>query len=249
VSTESAPRPAVLITGAAGGIGAATSRRFAMAGADLALCDRQPFVDIADLREVVEGHGAQLIHETLDVADRAAVAAFVRRAEEELQRIDVLVTAAGILASIPADALSWEEWDRFLAVNLSGTWAFVRAVIPGMLARGHGRIITISSELGIIGLETYAGYCASKGAVIAMTKALARELAPRGILVNSVAPGPVLTDMLRSSPEFESDYVTTLPLRRFGEADEIASTIEFLAGPGGSFFVGQIISPNGGAAI
>jgi 3-oxoacyl-[acyl-carrier protein] reductase len=244
-----APRAAVLITGAGGGIGAATGRRFAAAGADLALCDRRPIAELDELRELARAHGGRLLHRTLDVADREGVAAFVRQAEEELGRIDVLVTTAGILASIPAEDLSWEQWDRFLAVNLSGTWAFVRAVIPGMVARGHGRIITISSELGIIGLETYAGYCASKGAVIAMTKALARELAPRGVLVNSVAPGPVLTDMLRSSPEFESDYVTTLPLRRFGEPDEIASTIEFLAGPGGSFFVGQIISPNGGAAI
>lgn len=108
-----APRAAVLITGAGGGIGAATGRRFAAAGADLALCDRQPIAELDELRELARAHGGRLLHRTLDVADREGVAAFVRQAEEELGRLDVLVTTAGILASIPAEDLSWEQWDRF----------------------------------------------------------------------------------------------------------------------------------------
>jgi 3-oxoacyl-[acyl-carrier protein] reductase len=246
---RSSDRPVVMVTGAAGGIGAAVARRFCEAGASLALCDRNILPEIDDLLQLAGERGGAIVCERLDVTDRPGVERFAVDCEAKFGRIDVLVTCAGILDSIPAESLGWEDWDRFLAVNLTGTWAFIRQVVPGMIARRSGRIITVSSELGIIGLETYAAYCASKGGVIAMTKALARELAPMGVLVNSVAPGPVVTDMLRASPEFDSGYVNTLPLRRFGQPEEIAATIAFLAGPGGSFFVGQIVSPNGGAAI
>jgi 3-oxoacyl-[acyl-carrier protein] reductase len=119
-----------------------------------------------------------------------------------------------------------------------------------MIERKSGRIINVSSELGIIGFPTYAAYSASKGGIIALTKAIAKEVAPLGILVNSVAPGPIETDMLiLDTIEYNDETREQIPLKRFGKPDEIASVIEFLAGPGGSFFVGQIISPNGGTAI
>ena len=102
----------------------------------------------------------------------------------------------------------------------------------------------------MIGFPTYAAYCASKGGIIALTKAVAKEVAPRGILVNSVAPGPIVTDMLvKDTIEFNDEARQQVPLRRFGEADEIARDVEFLAGPGGTFIVGQVLSPNGGTAI
>ena len=102
----------------------------------------------------------------------------------------------------------------------------------------------------MIGFPTYAAYCASKGGIIALTKAVAKEVAPRGILVNSVAPGPIITDMLvNDTIEFNDEAREQVPLRRFGEADEVARVVEFLAGPGGAFMVGQVVSPNGGTAI
>jgi 3-oxoacyl-[acyl-carrier protein] reductase len=119
-----------------------------------------------------------------------------------------------------------------------------------MIARRSGRILTVSSELGLIGFPTYAAYSASKGAIIALTKSLARELAPHGILVNSVAPGPIETDMLRyDTVEYNDETREQVPLRRFGQPDEIARVVEFLAGEGGDFMVGQVVSPNGGTAI
>jgi len=119
-----------------------------------------------------------------------------------------------------------------------------------MIERRSGRIINVSSELGLIGYPTYAAYCASKGGIIALTKAVAKEVAPHGILVNSVAPGPVETDMLiRDTIEYNEETREQIPLRRFGKPDEIAAVIEFLAGDGGSFMVGQVVSPNGGTAI
>jgi NAD(P)-dependent dehydrogenase (short-subunit alcohol dehydrogenase family) len=184
------------------------------------------------------------------MSEREVAMQFERTAEERFGRVDVLVTCAGVLHSTPTHQVEWAEWDETLAVNLTATWASIRAVLPGMLERGTGRIITISSELGIIGLPNYAAYCASKGAIIAMTKAIAKEVAPHGVLVNSVAPGPVETPMFINSPEFGDDeYLHDLPLRRLGQPDEIARVVEFLAGVGGDFFVGQIVSPNGGAAI
>jgi 3-oxoacyl-[acyl-carrier protein] reductase len=119
-----------------------------------------------------------------------------------------------------------------------------------MLSRRGGRIVNVSSELGLIGFPTYAAYCASKGGVIALTKAVAKEVAPSGVLVNSVAPGPVETDMLvRDTIEFNDETREQIPLRRFGQPDEIARVIEFVAGAGGDFMVGQVLSPNGGTAI
>src|SRR5262249_21272290 len=152
--------------------------------------------------------------------------------------------------AVPTHEDTWEHFSRTIAVNLGGTWACLRAALPGMLERRHGRIINISSELGLIGYPGYAAYCASKGGVIALTKAVAKEVAPHGVLVNSVAPGPVETDMLiRDSLEYNDEARVQVPLRRFGTPEEIAAVVEFLAGPGGDFMVGQIVSPNGGTAI
>jgi NAD(P)-dependent dehydrogenase (short-subunit alcohol dehydrogenase family) len=154
------------------------------------------------------------------------------------------VFVAGLLC--PTHEASWEEWEEVISVNLSGTCSCLMAALPGMLRRGSGRIINISSELGLIGFPTYAAYSASKGGVIA----LAKEVAPHGVLVNSVAPGPVEPDMLiHDTIEYNDETREQVPLKRFGKPDEIAAVIEFLAGDGGSFMVGQVLSPNGGTVI
>ena len=119
-----------------------------------------------------------------------------------------------------------------------------------MLERRSGRVITISSEIGLSGLERYAAYAASKGGVIALTKALARELAPRGICVNSVAPGPIEAGMLLSGEAYSDEWLAAhVPLGRWGQATEVAASVAFLAGEDGGYFVGQILSPNGGTVI
>lgn len=240
----------VAITGAGRGIGLATARRFAQVGALLALND----LSVSDgLKEVAgtarEGGGEALLVEA-DVGRSEEAKRFVEESERRFGRIDVLVNNAGILRSTPTHEVSWEEWEETISVNLGGTWACLRAALPGMLERGRGRIINVSSELGLIGFPTYAAYSASKGGIIALTKAVAKEVAPRGVLVNSVAPGPIETDMLiHDTIEYNDETRGQIPLRRFGKPDEIASVIEFLAGPGGSFMVGQVVSPNGGTAI
>jgi 3-oxoacyl-[acyl-carrier protein] reductase len=240
----------VAITGAGRGIGLATARRFADSGALLALNDLSLSENLKEVAGTVREKGGEALLVEADVGRPEEAERFIGEAERRFRHIDVLVNNAGILRSTPTYEVTWEEWEEVISVNLGGTWSCLRAVLPGMLDRGDGRIINVSSELGLIGFPTYAAYSASKGGIIALTKAVAKEVAPHGVLVNSVAPGPIETDMLiRDTIEYNDETREQIPLKRFGKPDEIAAVIEFLAGPGGSYVVGQVVSPNGGTAI
>jgi NAD(P)-dependent dehydrogenase (short-subunit alcohol dehydrogenase family) len=226
-----------IVSGAAGGLGAAIAQRLAADGFAVATCDLLPAVDSS-------------LHAELDVADRGAVGAFVARVEAELGTPGVVVTAAGVQRTGDSEAVQEQDWKLVLDVNLTGTWNVIQAGLAGMLERGTGRIVTISSEIGLAGLERYAAYAASKGGVIALTKALARELAPRGICVNSVAPGPIEAGMLLTEAAYSDDWLAAhVPLGRWGRASEVAATVALLAGDEGGYFVGQVLSPNGGTVI
>jgi NAD(P)-dependent dehydrogenase (short-subunit alcohol dehydrogenase family) len=240
----------VAITGAGRGIGLATARRFAEGGALLALNDLNLGEGTKEVAAEAQKKGGEALLIEADVAHPEEAEGFIRESERRFGAIDVLVNNAGILRSTPTHEVTWQEWEEVISVNLSGTWSCLRAALPGMIERGEGRIINVSSELGLIGFPTYAAYSASKGGIIALTKAVAKEVAHHGVLVNSVAPGPVETDMLiNDTIEYNDETREQIPLRRFGKPDEIAAVIEFLAGAGGSFMVGQVVSPNGGTAI
>lgn len=216
-----------IVSGAAGGLGAPIVERLGADGLRVAGFDRE-----------------------VDVTDGAAVRAFVAGVESELGPVGVLVTAAGIQRTGPSESVGDSDWRETLDVNLTGTWNVIRAALPGMLERGSGRIITISSEVGLAGLEGYAAYAASKGGVIALTKSLARELAPRGICVNCVAPGPIEAGMALSGPAYNDEWLSAnVPLGRFGRPSEVAECVALLAGREGGYFVGQVLSPNGGTVI
>jgi 3-oxoacyl-[acyl-carrier protein] reductase len=243
-------RRVIAITGAGRGIGLATAQRFAACGERLALNYRNSGDALESVAQSTRSHGGDALISQGDVRVRADAERFIDEARHRFDDIDVLVTNAGVLHSTPSHEVPPDEWEDTIATNLSGTWWCIRAALPAMVRRGTGRIITVSSELGLIGFPTYAAYSASKGGLIALTKSLAKELAPLGILVNSVAPGPVVTDMLvHDTIEYNDATREQIPLRRFGHPDEIAAAIEFLAGPGGDFMVGQVVSPNGGTAI
>jgi 3-oxoacyl-[acyl-carrier protein] reductase len=240
----------IAITGAGRGIGLATARRFAALGDRLAPnhLDAGENLDAGIADAKAKGGDAMALKGDISRPDEAT--AFVRAAEERYGQIDVLINNAGILISVATEECTWDQWARTIAVNLSGTWSCLRAALPGMIKRRSGRIINVSSELGLIGYPTYAAYSASKGGVIALTKAVAKEMAPHGILVNSVAPGPIETDMLiNDTIEYNDETRAQIPLRRFGRPDEIAAVVVAVAGEAGSYMVGQIISPNGGTAI
>jgi 3-oxoacyl-[acyl-carrier protein] reductase len=238
----------VAVTGASRGIGAAVATRFARSGAHLALCDlEQP--DDQSLDDLEQWSGHRPLFVSGDLGQPATARDYVAIAVAAFGRIDVLVTCAGIHRFGPSEDVAIDQWSQVLAVNLTGTFTCIQAVVPTMVAQGAGRIITISSELGVTGMAEYAAYCASKGGVIALTKALAREYVGRGILINSVAPGPVMTDLLMASPEYNAGTAPDLPIGRYGQPEEIAEVVYGLAGEAGSFMVGQVISPNGGAVI
>jgi NAD(P)-dependent dehydrogenase (short-subunit alcohol dehydrogenase family) len=240
----------IAITGAGRGIGLAIARRFAALGDRLALnyLDAGENLDAVIADAKAKGGDGMALKGDISRPDEAT--AFVRAAEERYGQIDVLINNAGILISVATEECTWDQWARTIAVNLSGTWSCLRAALPGMIKRRSGRIINVSSELGLIGYPTYAAYSASKGGVIALTKAVAKEMAPHGILVNSVAPGPIETDMLiNDTIEYNDEARAQIPLRRFGHPDEIAAVVVAVAGEAGSYMVGQIISPNGGTAI
>jgi 3-oxoacyl-[acyl-carrier protein] reductase len=229
--------PVAIVSGASGDLGAAIAQRLAADGFAVATCD------------LVSAAGSRL-HGELDVVDRDAVRAFVARAQAELGPVRVVVTAAGIQRTSASEAVKQQDWAQVLDVNLTGTWNVIQAALPGMLERGSGRIVTIASEIGLAGLERYAAYAASKGGVIALTKALARELAPQGICVNSVAPGPIEAGMLLRGPAHTEEWLAAhVPLGRWGRASEVAASVALLAGDEGGYFVGQVLSPNGGTVI
>ncbi|MCY1390583.1 3-oxoacyl-[acyl-carrier-protein] reductase FabG [compost metagenome] len=240
----------VVITGAGKGIGLATAKRFAEAGDKLVLNYYGSCQPLEAVIQTARENGGDGITVQADVSDPQECARIIQTAETHFGGVDILVNNAGRLISATVAETSWAQWEQMIRTNLGGTWACMQAVLPGMLARGKGRIINISSELGLIGFPTYAAYCASKGGVIALTKAVAKEVAPSGILVNTVAPGPIETDMLiNDTIEYNDETRATIPLKRFGKAHEIAAMVEALAGPAGDYMVGQVISPNGGTAI
>lgn len=225
----------VLVTGAASGIGAAVAAELADAGWRVAGFDLRP--------------SSTEFARTGDVTDATAVAAAVADAEQALGPIDALVTAAGYYEMIPITEITKQDWQRMLRVHLGGLANAARAVLPGMLVRGNGAIVAISSELAVGGGDGDAHYAAAKGAIIGLVRSLAAEVAGRGVRVNSVAPGPTDTPLLApDSPWRAPGYLERLPARRLATPEEIAAAVRFVLTEG-SFLVGDVVSVNSGAVI
>jgi 3-oxoacyl-[acyl-carrier protein] reductase len=227
-----------IITGAAGGIGAATVARFVAEGAAVAGWD---------LRPVAGGPAACSI--AVDVTDEEAVAAAVEETVSRLGGIDVLVNNAGITRDGFAEKLAVADWEAVLAVNLTGTYLPCRAVIPRLRERGGGRIINTAST-SAFGNRGQASYSASKAGVIGLTRTLALELAADGITANCVAPGPVATAMLAAVPEkVLAKFRARIPLGRFGRPEEIAGLHAFLASDDAAYITGQTLICDGGLTL
>ena len=239
-----------VVTGGAQGIGRGIVEAFAAEGADVAVADVLPEGETAPLLAGVERLGRRGLYVRTDVSREGEVRGMVGEVIEALERIDVLVNNAGVLSQSPLEQMPVKEWDRVLGINLRGTFLCCRFALPHMLGRGEGRIVNVASQLGQIGAPEVAHYCASKGGVIAFTKALAREVAARGVLVNAVAPGPISIGIMPSeSDEQEEALKAALPIRRFGAVEEVAPTVVFLASDDASYYVGQTLGPNGGAVM
>jgi NAD(P)-dependent dehydrogenase (short-subunit alcohol dehydrogenase family) len=237
-----------LVTGAASGIGLATAQRLAADGATVGCLDRDDRGATATAASIRVA-GGQAVSLAADVTDASAVADAIGGWVADVGPVGILVNNAGVPGAGRFVDISFADWRRVLDVHVDGTFHVTKAVLPRMTARGWGRIVNISSESVWLGNQSVQ-YVTAKAALIGFTRALAYQLAPMGILVNAIAPGPVDTPMLRDNDQAAIDAeLTSVRIGRFLRPDEIAASVAFLVGPGGDSYVGQVLSPNGGTVF
>ena len=246
------PKPSgtvALVTGAAQGLGHATALRLAADGFRLAVND---IADDGRLTALAQRTGGIAV--PADISDPGSASSIVQAVGAQLGPVQVLVANAAAMAMSPFLDQKPGDWWRQIDVNLSGHFRLIQAVVPGMRALGHGRIIIIASGWGVIGHPNATAYAASKAGLIALAKGLGRELGPQGILTNAVAPSYIDTEQLRvdaddlgiSLDDMREQYRELIPIHQLASPEQIAATVAFLAGPGSTALVGQVLQPSGG---
>jgi 2-hydroxycyclohexanecarboxyl-CoA dehydrogenase len=242
-----------VVSGAASGMGEAISRHLAHADCAIALFDiDEP--NAARVAKEMSRDGAVANAYAVDVADRATVDSAIAKVRTELGPIEIVVTSAGRSAFEPFETISVDSWQAIFAVNVLGTFHCIQSAIPDMVAAGWGRIVTISSSSGQQGAHRAAHYASSKGAVITLTKALAKEYGRHGITVNNIAPSLIETPMQQAAqdagniPSADAMAARSL-LRRLGSVEEVAATCGFLCTDGAAYITGQVIGVNGGSVL
>jgi 2-hydroxycyclohexanecarboxyl-CoA dehydrogenase len=242
-----------VVTGAASGIGLGIARHLAADGHVVALLDADGD-GVRAAADELSGQGHCCVAHQVDVADRGAVERAYASVREQLGPVTIVVTSAGVEAFDPVTEISPERWDRIIAVNLTGTFTCVQLAVPDMVAAGWGRIVTISSSSAQSGAPNMTHYVASKGGVIGLTKAFARELAGKGITANTIPPTIVDTPMARKGEESGNvpsvDVMARMvPLGRAGTPDDIGAACAFLCSDQAGYITGQLIGVNGGMYI
>ena len=239
----------VVVTGAARGLGQAIAIKFAQAGANIALCDLQEDW-LSETLEKAKSLGSRAETYGINVADVESVTEGIKAIESDFGQIDVLVNNAGITKDGLLMRMSEEDWDAVLDVNLKGVFLCTKAVMRGMMKQRSGTIVNIASVIGLMGNPGQANYAASKGGVISFTKTVAKELASRNVRCNAVAPGFIrtaMTDLLEEDVQIRMKEL--IPLSRFGEPDDVANVVLFLASDASSYVTGQVLSTCGGMVM
>lgn len=239
----------VVVTGAARGLGQAIAIKFAQAGANIALCDLQEDW-LSETLEKVTSLGSRAETYGINVADVENVTEGIKAIESDFGQVDVLVNNAGITKDGLLMRMSEEDWDAVLDVNLKGVFLCTKAVMRGMMKQRSGTIVNIASVIGLMGNAGQANYAASKGGVISFTKTVAKELASRNVRCNAVAPGFIrtaMTDLLEEDVQIKMKEL--IPLSRFGEPDDVANVVLFLASDASSYVTGQVLSTCGGMVM
>lgn len=238
-----------IVTGAATGIGKSIALRFAEEGARLALIDLR-YDASQDVARRIEDMGRQVLALEADVANLDALARAVERTVQEFARVDILVNNAVVRKNQPIGEVTEDEWDRQMAVNVKAYFFAVQFVLPHMKRQGKGRIINLASERGHIGVPNASVYCAAKGAVVNLTRQMAVELAPLGIGVAAISPGPIATESLleryRDDSISREAMLEAIPQGRFGDPEEVAAAAAFLASDEGSYIQGTSLVMDGG---
>lgn len=236
-----------LITGASGGIGEAIAKTLHDQGATIAISGTRR----EKLEEVASSLNSDRVHITpCNLSDRTAVTALVGQAEEAMGKVDILVNNAGITKDNLFMRMKDEEWDDVIAVNLTAAFTLMRSAIRGMMRNRSGRIVNIASISGVIGNPGQPNYSASKAGLVGMSKSLAREIAPRGITVNCIAPGFIATPMTNELNEKQVEMIAqAIPSGTFGEPDDIASAVLYLSSDEAKYMTGQTLHINGGMVM
>lgn len=234
-----------LITGGSRGIGAAVARRLAAEGCKVAVCCRENWEAAAAVAKEVGGLALRC-----DVSDPAQVRKMVDTVLENFCQLDILVCNAGVARQGLTQDMGDEDYRRLMGTDLDGVFYCCRAVLPHMISRKSGRIVTLSSMWGQVGGSCETAYSAAKAGVIGLTKALSKEVAPSGVTVNCVAPGVIDTEMNRHlGAEALRELAAETPVGRLGTAEDVAACVAFLCSADGAFMTGQVLSPNGGLVI
>jgi 3-oxoacyl-[acyl-carrier protein] reductase len=239
-----------VVTGAGRGIGHAIAVRLAKEGARIASVSRSEASAQRTAEEINNNHPGAAKAYAVDVADHAAVQQISARILKEFGRVDILINNAGVTRDGLSMRMSIEDWETVIDTNLKGAFSFTQALMRSMIKQRSGRIINISSIAGLTGNAGQANYAASKAGLIGLTKTLARELASRGITVNAVAPGFIVTDMTDVlSDQIKEAILPRIPLGKFGEGEDIAAAVAFLAAPEAKYITGQVLTVDGGMVM